>query len=166
MSATLTLDGSQFDRRALLRVGLLCGAALAVTAAEATSATSLIERLSTELERTPRHRPSSVAGASLPSAATWGALVGQGVVLSGAGFARSTARVLDVTDIAHPSPHAALGGEAYSVLFDAPSLPDASSVAVTVRHTSLDAPTLVLMPVNGDGSWEAVVDRRTPVSTL
>jgi hypothetical protein len=93
-------------------------------------------------------------------------LVGQEVVLSGAGFARSTARVLDVADVAHPSPHVALGGEAYSVLFDAPSLPDASSAVVTVRHTSLDAPTLVLMPVNGDGSWEAVVDRRTPVSTL
>jgi hypothetical protein len=166
MSAALALDGSPFDRRALLRAGLLGGAALAVTVADATGATNLIERLSAELERTPGHRPSAAAASSLPSAAIWGALVGQEVVLTVGARAQARARVLDVADIAHPSPHVALGGEAYSVLFDAPSLPDAPSAVVTVQHASLDAPTLVLMPVNGDGSWEAVVDRRTPVSTL
>lgn len=156
MSATIAFDGSAFDRRALLRAALLGGAALTVTAAGATGASSLIERVTTGLER---------SSSSLPSAAAWRSLIGQEVVLSGGEFRRSVARVLDVTDVTRPSPGVALRGEAYSILFDVSSQPDASSVAVTVHHEDLGAPTLVLMPVNGDGSWEAVVDRRTLVTT-
>jgi hypothetical protein len=166
MNATIALAGSPFDRRALLRAGLLGGAALAVAVADATGTTSLIDRLSPDRERNSPHRSAPDAASSLPSAAAWGALVGGEVALTGDGFSRSTARLLDVTDVAHRSAHVSLRGEAYSVLLDAPFLPDAPSAVVTVHHDRLGAPTLVLMPVNGDGSWEAVVDRRTPVSTL
>ena len=163
MSATASFDGSSMDRRALLRFGLLGGAMLAVTAANATGVVSVVEHLSADLGRSSSD---ATSGTSLPSAATWGALVGQLVDLTGAGFERSSARVLDVADVAHPSPHVRLRGEAYSVLFDAPFLPGEPSAVVTVHHRALDAPTLVLLPVNGDGSWEAVVDRRTHIPTL
>lgn len=166
MSESLALDGVPFDRRALLRAGLVGGAALAAAAAQATGATGLLERLSAEVGRLGASATPSGVAPTLPSAATWGALVGREVVLTGTGFARSAARVVDVSDVAHPSPHVTLRGDAYSVLFDASFLPAASSAVVTVHHESLDTPTLVLMPVNGDGSWEALVDRRTPVPSL
>ena len=165
MSATLALEGSQLDRRALLRAGLLGGAALAVGVAGAAGAAGMIERVAADLGRDAMPRSSSGPATVLPDAATWAALVGHEVVLTGDGLARSSARVVKVTDIAHPSPHVVLRGDAYSLLLDVPSLPDASSVLATIHHPSLDAPTLVLMPVNGDGSWEAVVDRRIPDST-
>lgn len=165
MSAAFTQDDVAVDRRTLLRVGLLGGALMAVTAAADTSAiTSVVERLATD-RSAPSAGPSTPSRASLPSAAMWESLVGESVELRGDGFRGSSARVLDVRDVAHASPNVTQRGEAYSVLLDAPSLPDEPSVLVTIRDARLGSPTLVLTPVNGDGSWEAVVDRRTIVGT-
>lgn len=161
MTATLAFDESPFDRRALLRAGVLGGAVLVVTAAEATGATHVIDRLAHGTERAAARRPAT-ASPVLPSAAAWSALVGHEVILTGDRIGRSTAHLVELRDVAHPSPHVRMTGDAYAVRFAIANAPDESSMVVTVHHERLDAPTLVMVPVNGDGSWEAVVDRRTP----
>lgn len=143
------------DRRALLRAGLLGAGALAIAISQ--------PDIGALAGAGPRAGP-AVSGGGLPDAAAWELVIGHAVVLTAAGTS-TTAQVVDVRDVAHPSPHVVLRGEAYSVLFAAPFLPPASMVTVSVHHRDLVVPTLVLLPVNGDGSWEAVVDGRQPATS-
>ena len=164
MTIALPASTAPLARRTLLRAGLLATAAVAVGVSDrvgvSRAAAGVLDRI--DLRGDPRSR---AARPVLPGAAAWEQLVGHEVVLLDAAAGRTVGQVVDVRDVAHPSPHVVLRGDAYSVLLDAPSLPDASSVVVTVAHEALGRPTLVLVPVNGDGSWEAVVDRRTPITT-
>lgn len=146
------------DRRALLRAGLLGAGVLAL----ATSQPDIAGLVG--VGRAGRPIDSRGVG-GLPDAAAWELLIGHEVVLTATAGTRTTAQLVDVRDVAHPSPHVDLRGEAYSVMFDAPSLPPASMVTVAVDHADLAVPALVLLPVNGDGSWEAVVDGRLPATS-
>lgn len=163
MSAAPRADAVAVDRRAVLRAGLLLGATAAVATTVHPGAST---HALTGLLPDPSSRRTALptATAALPTAAAWEQLLGHEVALTGEGWS-AVAQVVDVRDVAHPSPHVTLHGEAYSVLLDAPSLPAASSLVVGVHHEALGAPVLVVMPVNGDGSWEAIVDRRTPTTT-
>jgi hypothetical protein len=165
-AATPTGPGTPIDRRTLLRGGLVGTAALALAAVGQAPGTGLVGDVASRFVGggLATGRSPAVAG-PLPSAEDWQRIVGHDVTLGLPTGATVGAQVVDVRDVTRPTPHARLEGEAYSLLLDAPSLPDESSVVVSVHHEALDAPSLVLLPVNGDGSWEATVDRRTSRTT-
>ena len=158
VSAVVPPGAAGLHRRALLRAGLVGGAAV-VAGASLDGTTRAVAR------RWPVAGGAAVVTGLLPAAADWERLVGHEVVLTGAGIGRVLAQVVDVRDVAVPSPGVRLEGDAYSLLLDAPSLPRSSVLQVTVDHEAVGAPALSIVPVNGDGSWEAVVDRRVPIPT-
>lgn len=162
MSAvTPTGPGTPIDRRALLRGGLVGAAALGVAAVGRTtpgSAADLAHRALTSA----RSVTTGVPGvASYPAATAWEQVLGHEVLLIEGAGDRTRAQVVDVR-LVPDSPDVRLEGEAYSVLLDAPRLRPSSARTVAVEHPALAVPSLIIMPVDGDGSWQAVVDRRQP----
>jgi hypothetical protein len=151
-AAAIAFDPPVVDRRWVLRAGIAGGAALALSAVEPTWASI----------GSSSGGSTGVGPAALPSASAWASLVGDEVVMAGRALATTTARVIDVSDVSYPSP--AVTGEAFSVLFDAAGLPAWSAAEVTIYHRRLDAPSIVVLPVYGDGSWEATFDYRTPTN--
>lgn len=159
MSAAMPMDPRvPLDRRALLRGGVLGAAALGLAAVGHGGTAGLAAEFARSVGAAVG--PASVArGVAYPHLAQWEQIVGDHVMLAMAAGGRHRAQVVDVT-AAPDARHAGLEGEAYSVLLDAPRLPPAPSLTVAVRHPAIEVPALDILPVDGDGSWEAVVDTR------
>lgn len=139
-------DATALDRRRLLQAGLAAAA------------------LSVPVVRGGPGRTSGLtAPGSLPTIADWEAVLGDVVTLVGDGF-RLVAQVVDVRDTT-PAVDPAAVGSSYSVLFDIPDVPATGHRVASVHADALTQPfPVVLNPVNGDGSWEFVVDTRQPLA--